>query len=340
MQELSVLGVDSAKRVLHAVGMDETGTIVLRTRLSRDDVRPLIPQLPPVLMGLAACGGAPDWARRFREPGPQVTLRAPQWVKPSVKSNKNASRDAEAMAAAVTRPPRRFVPTKEVAQQDIQALPRVRERLMGERTALVNAGHGLLHEYGIVMPEGVTKFRPAVVNQLASEQDTLTPLSQEMFWRLVKEFVALEEQLASDQAKLDAWAMTPPAWQRLMTSPGIGPLGATALVAAVSDASACNNGRQCAAWLGRVPRQHAAGGKGRLLGISKRGDSSRRQLLIHGARATLRGVGRKTDRRSQGMRHLGERRGKNRTAVAVAHKHARMGWALLTSHQDYQPATG
>jgi transposase len=339
-QEMSVLGIDIAKHVLHAVGMDERGKIVLRKRLSRHDLMPFLAKLPPVLIGIEACGGAHYWARRFREHGHEVKLMAPQFVKPYVKSNKNDSRDAEAIAEAVTRPTMRFVPTKDVDQQDIQALHRVRERLIGERTALVNEVHGLLHEYGIVIPKGVAKFRQAVVGKLESEQDKLTSLSQEMFWKLVEEFAGLEKQLVYYQEKLEALAATHPECQRLMTIPGIGPLTATALVAAVSDASAFKNGRQFAAWLGLVPRQHSTGGKERLLGISKRGDSYLRKLLIHGARATLRWVGRKTDRRSQWIRQLSERRGKNRTAVAVANKNARIVWALLTSHQVYEPAKG
>jgi transposase len=145
---------------------------------------------------------------------------APQCVKPYVKSKKNDSRDAEAIAEAVTRPTMRFVPVKDVDQQDIQALHRVRERLIGERTALVNEVHGLLHEYGMVMPKGVAKFRQAVVGKLEAEKDKLTPLSQEMFWKLVEEFAALEKQLAYDQEKLEALAQTHPECQRLMTIPG------------------------------------------------------------------------------------------------------------------------
>jgi transposase len=323
--EMHVLGIDIAKRVFHAVGMDNRGNIVLRKRLSRHDLIPFIAKLPPVLIGIEACGGAHYWARRFGAYGHEVKLMAPQFVKPYVKSNKNDSRDAEA---------------KDVNQQDIQALHRVRERLIGERTALVNEVHGLMHEYGIVMPKGVAKFRQAVVGKLEAEKDKLTPLSQEMFWKLVEEFAALEKQLAYYQEKLEALAATHPECQRLMTIPGIGPLSATALVAAVSDASAFKNGRQFAAWLGLVPRQYSTGGQARLLGISKRGDSYLRKLLIHGARATLRWVGRKTDRRSQWIRQLSERRGPNRTAVAVANKNARIVWALLTSHQVYEPAKG
>ncbi len=337
--EMSVLGIDIAKHVFHVVGMDERGKIVLRKRLSRHALIPFIAPLPPVLIGMEACGGAHYWARRFREHGHEVKLMAPQFVKPYVKSNKNDMRNAEGISEAVTRPTMRFVPTKELDQQDIQALHRVRERLIGARTALVNEVHGLLNEYGIVVPKGVSKFRQTVVDKLESEKAKLTPLSQEMFWKLVEEFAALEAQLAYYQEKLDTLAATHPECQRLMTIPGIGPFTATALVAAVSDASAFKNGRQFAAWLGLVPRQHTTGGKERLLGISKRGDTYLRKLLVHGARATIRWVGLKTDRRSQWIRQLLERRGKNRTAVAVANKHARIVWALLTSHQDYQPAT-
>src|SRR5256885_3066953 len=340
MQKLSVVGIDIAKQVFHLVGMDEHGTILVRKRLYRAQVMVFIAQLPPTRIGMEACGGAHYWARRFREHGHEVKLMAPQFVKPYVQANNNDRRDAEAIAEAVTRPTRRFVPIKDVAQQDLQALHRVRERLIGERTALVHEVHGLLHAYGIVIPKGVAKFRQAVIGKLESEKDKRTSLSQEMFWKLIEELAGLEKQLASYQEQLEALATTHPECQRLMTIPGIGPLTATALLAAVSDASAFKNGRQFAAWLGLVPRQHSTGGKERLLGISKRGDSYLRKLLVHGARVTLRWVGLKTDRRSQWIRQLVERRGKNRTAVAVANKHARIVWALLTSHQDYQLATG
>src|SRR6267142_4553885 len=238
---MSVLGIDIAKRVFYAVGMDKRGEIVLRKRLARHDLIPFLAQLPPVLIGMEACGGAHYWARRFRAHGHEVKLMAPQFVKPYVKSNKNDARDAEGIGEAVTRPTMRFVPTKDVDQQDLQALHRVRERLMGARTALVNEVHGLLHEYGIVLPKGVSKFRQAVVGTLESEKDKLTPLSQEMFWKLVDEFAALEEQLAYYQEKLETVATTHPECRRLMTILGIGPLTATALLAAVSDASAFKN---------------------------------------------------------------------------------------------------
>lgn len=254
-QERHVLGSDIAKPVLHAVGMDATGKIVWRKRLSRHDRRPLVAKLPVGRIGIAACSGTPYWVRRFRAYGHAVKLRAPQCVKPYGKSNKNDRREAEAIAAAVTRPPRRVVPSKDIAQQDIPALHRGRERRMGARTALGHAVHGLMHAYGLVMPKGGAQCRPAVVGTLETAKDKLPPLSQEMLWKLVEEFAAVEEQLAYDQAKLAARATTHPAWQRLMPMPGLGPFSATARVAAVSEARACKNGRQCAAWLGLVPRQ-------------------------------------------------------------------------------------
>src|SRR5215469_17126332 len=194
--EMHVLGIDIAKRVFHSVGMDDRGNVVYRKRVSRHDLIPCIAKLPPVRIGIEACGAAHYWARRFRAHGHEVKLMAPQFVKPFVKSNKNDMRDTEAIAEAVTRPTMRFVPIKDVAQQDLQALHRVRERLIGERTALVHEVHGLLHEYGIVMPTGVAQFRQAVVGTLESEKDKLTPLSQELLWKLVDEFAALEKQLA------------------------------------------------------------------------------------------------------------------------------------------------
>jgi transposase len=328
-QNITTVGIDLAKKIFHLVGTDITGKIVWRKRLTRHALVPFLAQLPPVTIGMEACGGAHYWARQFHQQGHTVKLMAPQFVKPYVKSNKNDMRDAEAIAEAVTRPTMRFVPVKDVDQQDIQALHRVRERLIGERTALINEVHGLMNEYGIVLPKGVAKFRQAVVEKLESEKDKLTILSQELFWKLVKEFAALEDQIAFYQEKLETLATTHPECQRLMTIPGIGPITATALIAAVGDVGVFKNGRQFAAWLGLVPKQHSTGGQSHLLGISKRGDSYLRKLLIHGARATLRWVKLQTDRRSQWIRGLLARRGWNRTAVAVANKNARIVWALL-----------
>jgi len=337
-QKLSALGIDIAKQVFHLVGMDAHGTIVVRKRLYRAQVLVFIAQLPPTCMGMEACGGAHYWARRFREHGHEVKLMAPQFVAPYRKANKNDMRDAEAIAEALTRPTMRFVPVKSVAQQELQALHRVRERLMKARTALINETRGLLLEYGIVVPQGATTFRKHVLEKLATEDAKLTPHSLALFQQLLEELATLEARVATYDAQLAQVAQTHPVCQRLMTIPGLGELTATALVAAVSGATQFKNGRQFAAWLGLVPRQHSTGGKSRLLGMSKHGDSYLRKLLVHGARSCLRWVGRKRDRRSQWVQSLMERRGWNRAAVALANKNARVAWVLMCTEQVYETA--
>jgi len=334
-QQPSIVGIDLAKRIFHLVGMDATGHVVLRKRLTREALLPFIAQLPPMVIAMEACGGAHYWARQFRVHGHTVKLIAPQFVKPYVKSNKHDPADAEAICEAVTRPTMRFVPIKEGAQQDLQSLHRARERVVKARTALVNEIRGLGSEYGFVLPQGVAKFRHTFTATLEAARAQLTALSLELFEQLYEEFYTLEKRLAYYNEKIAAICEAHPVCQRLSTIPGIGPLTATALVAAVSDATHFKNGRQFAAWLGLVPRQHSTGGKARLLGISKRGDSYLRKLLIHGARATLRWVRLKTDRRSQWVRGLIERRGKNKAAVALANKNARIAWVLLSSDQTY-----
>jgi transposase len=338
MKKLSVLGIDMAKQVFHLVGMDAHGTIVVRKRLYRAQVMAFIAQLPPTYIGMEACGGAHYWARRFREHGHEVKLMAPQFVAPYRKANKNDLRDAEAIAEAMTRPTMRFVAVKSVEQQDLQALHRVRERLMKARTALINETRGLLHEYGILVPKGAATFRKHVLEKLATEAAKLTPHSLALFQQLLEELTALEARVATYDTQLAQVAQTHPVCQRLLTIPGLGELTVTALVAAVGDAAQFKNGRQFAAWLGLVPRQQSTGGKPRLLGISKHGDSYLRKLLVHGARSCLRWVGRKGDRRSQWLRSLMERRGWNRAAVALANKNARVAWVLMHTEQSYQEA--
>jgi transposase len=339
MAQLSVLGIDIAKLVFHVVGMDDTGAVVLRKRLARSELLAFIANVPPLRIGMEACGSAHYWARCFREHGHDVRLIAPQFIKAYVKSPKHDARDAEAICEAVTRPTMRFVPIKRVEQQDLQALHRIRERLIKARTALVNEIRGLLSEYGIVLPQSITKFRALIVSKLQNEQAKLTALSTEVFWHLYDEFLSLEKRLAYYDEKLAAIGRAHPECQRLQTIPGIGPISATAILAAISDASQFKNGRQFAAWLGLVPREHSTGGKPRLLGISKRGDSYLRKLFVHGARATLRWVDSKQDERSRWLKALIGRRGKNRAAVALANKNARIAWALLAHHQEYRVKT-
>jgi len=337
--QMSVLGIAIAKLVCHVVGMDDTGAVVLRKRIARSEWLAFIANVPPLRIGMEACGSAHYWARCVREHGHDVRLIAPQCIKAYVKSPKHDARDAEAICEAVTRPTRRFVPIKRVEQQDLQALHRVRERLIKARTALVNEIRGLLSEYGIILPPSITKFRALIVDQLHKEQAKLTTLSAEVFWQLYDAFRALEKRLEYYDEKLAAIGQAHPACQRLQTIPGIGPVTATALIAAIGNVTQFKNGRQLAAWLGLVPREHSTGGQPRLLGISIRGDRYLRKLLVHGARATLRWVDTKGDDRSQWLRALIARRGKNRAAVALANKNARIVWALLAHNQEYRVRT-
>ena len=190
-QTITVLGLDIAKQVFHIVGLDDRGRVVLRKRLARSALLTFMANVPPVRMGIAACGSAHDWARQFREHGHDVRLIAPPCVKASVKSPKHDGRDAEAICEAVTRPTMRFVPIKRIEQQDLQALHRIRERLIKTRTALVNEIRGLLSEYGIVLPQSIAKFRALIVEKLEDNQAKLTALSTEVFQRLSEEFLAL-----------------------------------------------------------------------------------------------------------------------------------------------------
>jgi len=338
-QAITVLGIDLAKLVFHVVGMDDAGHVILRKRLTRSALLSFIANLPPLRIGMEACGSAHYWARQFREHGHDVRLIAPQFIKADVKSPKNDARDAEAICEAVTRPTMRFVPIKRVEQQDLQALHRIRERLIKARTALVNEIRGLLSEYGIILPQRLTKFRALIVEKLEADQAKLTALSTEVFRHLYEEFLALEKRLAYYHEKLTAIGQAHPECQRLQTIPGIGPVSATALIAAIGDVTQFKNGRQLAAWLGLVPREHSTGGKPRRLGISKRGERSLRKLLVHGARATLRWVDTKSDDRSRWLKALIARRGKNRATVALANKNARIAWALLAHNQEYRVRT-
>ena len=258
-QTMTVLGIDIVKLVCHVVGMDDSGHVVLRKRIARRELLAFIANVPPLRIGMEACGSAHDWARCVREHGHDVRLIAPQCIKAYVKLPKNDARDAEAICEAVTRPPMRFVPIKRIEPQDLQALHRVRERLMKARTALVNEIRGLLRAYGMVLPQSIAKCRALIVEKLEADQAKLTALSPAVVWHLYEELLALEKRLAYDDEKLTAMGQAHPECQRLQTIPGIGPVTATALIAAIGDVTQFKNGRQLAAWLGLVPREHSTG---------------------------------------------------------------------------------
>ena len=287
-------------------------------------------------MGLEACGGAHYWARRLTAAGHAVRLIAPQFVKPFVKSNKNDTNDAEAICEAAGRPSMRFVSAKSVEQQDIQSLHRVRSRLVSCRTQLVNQLRGLLMEYGIVLPQHVGQVRRGVPEILEDESNELTLLGRRLLASLYNELVDLDSKVEQIEKELRAVYAASEPCQRIAAVEGIGLLTATAIVAAMSDGKVFQNGRQFAAWLGLVPKQHSSGGRPRLLGISKRGDPYLRTLLIHGARSVVYRACRKKDVRSVWIVDKQRRLGTTRACVAVANKNARIVWSLIARGEHYR----
>jgi transposase len=336
--KVTTLGIDVAKSIFQLHGVDEHGKVVLQKRVPRSKLLETVAQLPACVIGMEACASAQYWAREFQQLGHTVKLMSPQFVKPYVKGNKNDSRDAEAICEAVSRPHMRFAPLKTVESQDIQAIHRMRSRLIKERTALVNQVRGLLAERGIVIAQGITRLRQQLPMIVEDEGNALTPLSREVMRELHDQLGALDERIARADRLVQRVFTETAQCQKLARVEGIGPVIATALVAAVGNAREFANGRHLAAWLGLVPRQCSSGGKERLLGISKRGDRYLRTLLIHGARATVHRARRKTDARSRWIRGLEQRRGKNIATVAIANKNARIAWALLTSEAEYRKA--
>jgi transposase len=264
-----------------------------------------------------------------------VRLIAPQFVAPYRTKDKNDGNDAEAICEAVGRPPMRFVPIKTVDQQAVLTVHRARQLVVAERTAVVNQTRGLLAEYGLIVPTGVGALRRAWATVLESPE--IPVLAREVFADLADRLRGLDERLAAYDRRVEQLARQTEPAQRLLQVPGVGPVTATALVATVGDARAFRNGRQLAAWLGLVPRQHSSGGTRRLGRITKRGDVYIRTLLIHGARAVMRQLAPRTDATSRWVTALKARRGFNTAVVALAAKQARILWALLATGRAYQP---
>jgi len=333
---VAVLGIDLAKSSFHLHGVNNHGNVALTKKLTRSKLYEFVAQLPVCLIGIEACGGANYWKRVFERYGHTVKMMSPQFVKPYVKSNKSDVIDAEAICEAVQRPNMRFVPSKTIAQQDIQSLHRIRSQLVARRTAQANQIRGLLMEYGIILPKGISYVRKKIPGVLENADNELTGLFRALLSDLYEEMVHLDERVEKLEDGLKTICKENSDCQRLLTIPGVGLLSATALVAAIGDIRVFKSGRELAAWLGLVPRQHSTGGKPTLLGISKRGDTYLRTLLIHGGRSIVRVAEKYQDKRSQWMGTLEQRRGSNIAAVGVANKNARIAWALLTRQSIFQ----
>jgi len=333
--ETTTVGIDLAKSVFVAHGVDQRGKVALRKSLKRDQVLPFFANLPPCLIGMEACGSAHYWARKLQELGHTVKLMAPQFVKPYVKTNKNDAADAEAICEAVARPNMRFVPIKNAEQQAVLSVHRARQGFVKARTAQANQIRGLLAEFGIVIPQGIRHIAKQLPDIIEDADNGLPGVFRDLIDRLGTQLKDLDQQVDELDAQIQAWHRASEASRRLAEIPGIGPITASALVATVGDATNFENGRQMAAWLGLVPKQHSSGGKQTLLGISKRGDSYVRTLLIHGARAVIRVADRKANHPDSWLGKLLGRRNKNIAAVALANKNARIVWAILTQDRRY-----
>lgn len=337
--KVTTAGIDLAKNVFQVHGVDEHGKTVLKKQLKRDQMAAFFANLPPCLIGVEACGSAHHWARKLQGFGHIVKLMAPQFVKPYVKTNKNDAADAEAICEAVRRPNMRFVPVKNVEQQAVLALHRVRQGFVKARTAQANQIRGLLSEFGLIIPVGIVNIAKRVPELIEDASNELPGAFRLLIDRLMDHLKELDAQVDEMEAQVVAWHRANAVSVKLQKIPGIGPITASALVASLGDAKNFDSGRQVAAWLGLVPRQHSSGGKNVLLGMSKRGDTYLRTLLIHGARAVVRSAQAKPDK--EGWLHkLLARRNANVAAVALANKNARTVWALLAHGREYQPGYG
>lgn len=335
------IGIDLAKNVFQIHGVDANEQVVCTRQVRRPQLLDFFKKLSPCLVGMEACAGAHHWARQLQVMGHTVRLIAPQFVKPYVKGNKNDANDAAAICEAVGRPSMRCVPIKSIERQDLQALHRIRSELIHQRTAKVNQIRGLLGEYGIVVAQRVTALRKALPEILEDATNGLTAYFRTLLDGLRADLVYLDEQIAILDQDMQRQARENAQARKLQQLRGIGPITATALVAAIGqNAGDFKRGRDLAAWLGLTPGQHSSGGKEKLLGISKRGDTYLRTLLIHGARSVLLAAKGKTDRLSVWVQNLCSRRNKNIAAVALANKTARLVWALLMREADYDPNYG
>ena len=332
---ITTIGVDLAKSVFQVHGVDKGGKAVIRKRLKRSKVLEFFVQLPPCLVGMEACSSAHYWARKLREQGHEVKLMAPQFVKPYVKANKTDAADAEAICEAVTRPTMRFVPIKSVDQHAVLSLHRARSGFVKSRTAQANQIRGLLGEFGIILPQGIVHVAGRLPDIIEDADNELPIVFRELLLRLRSHLLELNRHIQELEDQIDAWHKSYEDSQRLASIPGIGVLTASALVASIGDARCFKNGRELAAWLGLVPRQHSSGGKPLLLGISKRGDAYLRTLMVHGARSAVRVAVNKQTPTDSWTNQLSTRRHMNVVSVARANKNARIAWALLAHKRDY-----
>ncbi len=339
MKDVTVFAIDLAKVVFHGHGADAAGRRCFRKKVNASKLLALLAELPPCVVAMEACASAHFWAREAQRLGHTPKIIAPQHVKPYVTGNKNDWADAEAIAEAATRPKTRFVAVKSALHLDVQHLHRVRERLVHNRTQLVNQMRGFLLEQGIAVAKSVETLRAFVDGALADSAGVnLTAMMRQTLSELRDELSELDKRVQSASARIERFAACSDDCQRLMAIPGIGPVTATALWSATPDARSFKSGRHFSALLGLTPRHEGSGGVNRILGISKRGDRYVRSLLVHGARASLIWIDKRDDRVARWAQGLKESKGWNKAAVALANKNARIAWAILRWGSTYDAA--
>jgi len=332
-----VAGLDIAKDVFVGVAQDLNGKRIWQRKWKRSEVLRAFRELPPMAVGIEACAGSHYWARELIALGHDVKLIAAQHTRAFVTGNKNDTNDAAAIAEARSRSSTKYVPINTPAQQDLQMLHRARSALMTERVAMINRIRAFACEYGQVFAKGVSRFRDGLIAWLADPENGLSGSALTTFRELKEQLDDKEQRILAYERRLNQAAKAETA-QQLMEIPGVGPITATAVMASVADPHHFRSGRDFAANLGLVPREHSSGGKQRLYGITCKGDSHLRTLLIHGARSALRSAANKPDRQLCWARKVAERRSFNVAAVALANKMARVIWALLAHGRSYVPA--
>jgi len=334
---ITTVGLDLAKSVFHVVCFNEAFNEVKKRMLRRNQMLHFFTQLPPCRVAMEACASSHYWGRQLLAMGHDVKLIPPQHVKPLLRGNKNDYNDARAIAEATTRPGMRFVAIKTAEEQDMQALHRMRSQCVKDRTALSNSTRGLLGEYGIVLHKGLATLRKSIPELLEDAENKLSDRFRNMLARRYEQLAELDKHIAFYTNELEFLGLQDDACQRLQTVPGFGPIVSSAFRSAIGDGRAYAHGRDAAASLGLVPRQHSTGGKTVLIGISKRGDRYLRSQLVHGARAVVIQAARKNDPLSRWINRIREERGWNKAVVAMANKMARIGWAILRYNTSYQP---
>ncbi len=326
---IHTIGIDLGKTSFHLVGLNEGGAVIVRKRFSRAQLLRFTANRKIHMIGMESCGGSHFLARALQEQGHEVRLMPAQYVKPYVKTNKNDYVDAEAIAEAVGRPTMRFVPIKSDDQLDLQSLHRVRERWVMRRTAVINQIRGLLLERGITLRKGRRYIEAALPGILEDADAKLSGTLRLLLAQLKSELDQTALRLEEAEALIEQTVQKNEACQRLLKIPGIGPVTATAVIAAIGNGAAFRKGRDFAAWMGVVPREYSTGRKQRLLGISKRGNRYLRKLFVQCARAVLQQKTKQTPILKAWLEKLTARTHRHVAGVAVANKLARMAWAVV-----------